>query len=1654
GKIDPPVRVHERIAGPLTVIDPRARERISITGEGGDSNSNSAQGILLESGSQILSTSTAATAGSITLVGTSGTGTGNNARGIDMDDNGSGTLIQSVNGNISLTGTGRGTGGSNGQGIKLRDGSLIQSIGTGANAATVTLVGTSNTVTGGSQRGVDFDGGSSNLVTGIVSVDGAVSVTGTRGNSENDIELNRGGKIETTGSATITLIGTTVGGIQLTSTAGAIGSGTATGDISITSDGIEFSGGSIQSAGNLMIAPTNANTEVKLGTGATGAGFEIDDTELSRLANGFSSITIGSETVSSITNAFEFDGTDDYIQANVDGTSLSQFSIEMQLFPIGTSTRGIFEWSQTQGSNVPFVFWRDNGSTMTFYLNGNYRFSMNLPRNQWSHVALTYDGSTYRGYVDGVEQGTFVGGAHSFQANGQNLFFGNAFNGPWSGRVDEARVWNDVRTPTELLANKDTSLTGSEANLLAYFPFEDGAGSTTVADLTNTPGQDGMLVNADANTAWVDVAGQSTPTGLVDIDGAIFQDPLTVHGGQINVTNLDSGSNTTTLIAHNGAISDNGDVVTDVTASGVRFEASGNIGASGNAISVSDGATVAAKSTGGGVFLAGAGDVIVGTVDSISGLTTTDQSIGLSAAANLTVGEAISSGTGNLALDAARQIAMTTGSSLTTTTGNISFNANNTATGTGNFSGIDLNGSTISTTSGMISLVGQGGDTGSDNMGVRLQGGAQVNSTGTGASIGTITITGTGGAGGTNENHGVRLEGASQINTVDGNLMLTGTGGDTTGDANKGVFISGVSQINSTGTGANAGTLTLRGDADSGGGAGLIGFEVNSGAVNSVDGAISIIGNGGNGSGSFNDGVLIFDDVVATGTAPITITGVAGTGTNSNAGVEIVFSGARVQGNNGNVNITGTGNGTGTSDNDGVAINVDASATTIGSGNLTIDGTATSSGTARGVFIQGGGTANASGTGNVTIMGQGTGQNGIEHTSTSGLSTAGGSIQLTSTGGTSISFSNNIATGNGNLTVNSANTIDLQGTSNAGTGNANITANGVIDLTRLTANSLTVTGGAANDSIQLASIPGSGLTVNAGGGTDELTFATAGAVNLDISGLTSVENLTGSANTDTLTGTVNADAFVLSSNDAGTVNGIAFSSFENLAGGAQDDTFTVTKQAELSGSIDGGSDTSGDIFSLNDSNLTTDETYTVSATDVTRNPTYNFSNIETVNVTAGSGNDSVVSNFLTFQQNIDGGAGNNSFTAGGTVYNDTDSPVSDPGMVGAEIVLTNFNPPSVPADPDPAPDPVTPAPLPESPAPSPAPTTPDPIPAPEPDPPVTPEVIVETVNESTDVARVDTTTTPEVDAGGGAPPMDDGGNAVVDNFSDPENADMANPEPGAEDGPAAQGDGPENTTDTGSENANPGGDNGDAQGPGSDRSGDGPMANAGGEGGSSGEGGTGAGAGTNGGGEFLAGDSSGTNQPSPTVTPDPSGGQGAITMEGGPPISSEGQEQVQQSVNPQSEMQLDTALGGEGTADVQTGDGTITMDPSGESTPPAPETQTQLTEQTDSQTQMQLEMEVMGSASVGKETGSVAMDASGQPVPEPTQQRMKTTTNPETAGQLIQTLGGDGTVPLESDEGVVSVDAASPQEPAPQTRQSLESGLSDEAENELKGAWD
>lgn len=126
-----------------------------------------------------------------------------------------------------------------------------------------------------------------------------------------------------------------------------------------------------------------------------------------------------------------------------------------------------------------------------------------LPFCTWTHIAVSYSTATdiWKLYINGVLDKTLALGANFTPQSLSNInaCIGSTLNtntsirpGFFNGRIDEARIWNVVRTDAEIAANYNSELT-SGIGLVGRWGFNEGTGAVAVNSIN---GGDGTLTNS------------------------------------------------------------------------------------------------------------------------------------------------------------------------------------------------------------------------------------------------------------------------------------------------------------------------------------------------------------------------------------------------------------------------------------------------------------------------------------------------------------------------------------------------------------------------------------------------------------------------------------------------------------------------------------------------------------------------------------------------------------------------------------------------------------------------------------------------------------------------------------------------------------------------------------------------------------------------------------------------------------------------------------------------------------------------------------------------------------------------------------------------------------------------------------------------------
>lgn len=165
--------------------------------------------------------------------------------------------------------------------------------------------------------------------------------------------------------------------------------------------------------------------------------------------------------------AVVFDGVNDYVQINNFNTKpTSQITVDAWIKPtrasVGTGTIRGGVISATSNMYFGVIDSIDGGTTMSLHWANNTTgarsggTSGSIPNNAWSYISGTWDGTTTRGYINGVEvytfaqTGTIPDATYVVGTYGAGLTDGvHNFN----GHIAIARIYNRGLSAAELLQN-------------------------------------------------------------------------------------------------------------------------------------------------------------------------------------------------------------------------------------------------------------------------------------------------------------------------------------------------------------------------------------------------------------------------------------------------------------------------------------------------------------------------------------------------------------------------------------------------------------------------------------------------------------------------------------------------------------------------------------------------------------------------------------------------------------------------------------------------------------------------------------------------------------------------------------------------------------------------------------------------------------------------------------------------------------------------------------------------------------------------------------------------------------------------------------------------------------------------------------------------
>jgi len=157
--------------------------------------------------------------------------------------------------------------------------------------------------------------------------------------------------------------------------------------------------------------------------------------------------------------ALSFDGVDDYVRVILPSFPFNSFSISIWIYDYKHESYryerhiGLYDANKNRmwnlyttrfsPNNMYFEVWKPDGTSFPIDL-------LPTPLNQWTHYVITFDGTTYKGYVNG----TFVSQISNVPPRDLGQYYlsiGSALgvDAAWS-IIDEVRIYNRALSDEEI----------------------------------------------------------------------------------------------------------------------------------------------------------------------------------------------------------------------------------------------------------------------------------------------------------------------------------------------------------------------------------------------------------------------------------------------------------------------------------------------------------------------------------------------------------------------------------------------------------------------------------------------------------------------------------------------------------------------------------------------------------------------------------------------------------------------------------------------------------------------------------------------------------------------------------------------------------------------------------------------------------------------------------------------------------------------------------------------------------------------------------------------------------------------------------------------------------------------------------------------------
>ena len=225
-----------------------------------------------------------------------------------------------------------------------------------------------------------------------------------------------------------------------------------------------------------------------------------------------------------VNKALNFDGVNDHVSVPVWSFN-PPFTLEVWINTTsGSSTMNLMAW---EGVDYAQLFIQNGYPGYSENFSG-WAGGWNIADGNWHHLAVVRTASAVTMFIDGSEAWS---NSISNTPSTSTLTLGDWSNGglPYSGSMDEVRIWSTALSQRQIQATMNRKLDGNEANLVRYYTFDEGkpgqdnVGISSLRDRIVDSSNNATLENfalTGSNSNWV--SSWAYPTLYADNDGDGF----------------------------------------------------------------------------------------------------------------------------------------------------------------------------------------------------------------------------------------------------------------------------------------------------------------------------------------------------------------------------------------------------------------------------------------------------------------------------------------------------------------------------------------------------------------------------------------------------------------------------------------------------------------------------------------------------------------------------------------------------------------------------------------------------------------------------------------------------------------------------------------------------------------------------------------------------------------------------------------------------------------------------------------------------------------------------------------------------------------------------------------------------------------------------